>query len=500
MAAQNETTDYKKIEDSIARSEVLRGVISDEIKTAAKKNSEVAAGLKATDPYGVHEVFDTLKTEKTPEGRDYQQALSMAHRVNDWLRSNGTFWSDKAQKAVKMTFQDAVHSKDMQFLFPKVVSSIVIEHMEPQSNILGLYEKIRFQNGTSITFPVWSAGGSSINLFMGEEGEPNELTGDLSSFVTASTGKVGIKASISEDTMRYSVIDLYALQIKWCGIALGRFKERLAVDNLFNAASSQVLFDNNLASTATPLGNTRGCNSAGQYNGTLSSYDLFDVYAHGLAQGQDLNTIIIHPLGWRALANNSVLRDRAYWNGGKIWEGPTGSDGRREIGKGLQKMFNPGYQTKQVGAKDLATQATTTSGTIQVLGQPFNVIVSPFAPIRKLSQPATLAGSGATIKTGTYVCDILMIDPRDVGYLIVDQELYTREEERLFQQIKETAFIERYGFGTANLRVGLYCLKNIVCSEGYDFLASPVTITTGGLTAWGAIANGQTGIGVGNLG
>jgi len=377
----------------------------------------------------------------------------------------------------------------MPFLFPKVVSNIVLEHMAPTSNILSLYDQIRFSSGTSIQFPVWSAGGMSINLYLGDEAEPNELTGDFSSMVTASTGKVGIKASISEDTAKYSVIDLYALQLKWCGIALGMFKERLAVENLFDAATSatQVLFDNsNADNSASKFGRTNGTAVDGTRNGTISSNDLFECYAHGLAQGSDLNTIIIHPLGWRALANNSILRNQAASNGGQIWQGPQGgSSGRNEVGSGLTKgLFAPNWATKTLGGNarggEIATNHTTFSGTISVLGQPFRVITSPFAPIRKLASGTTINGKAVG---GKYAVDILMIDPRDIGIHVVDETLYTREQSMNFDQIKETAFFERYGFASANKGIGLFSLKGVIATEGYDFLASPTTISIDNLAA-----------------
>jgi hypothetical protein len=297
--------------------------------------------------------------------------------------------------------------------------------------------------------------------------------------VNASTGKVGIKASVSEEVTKYSVIDLYALQLKWCGIALGMFKERLAVENLFDAATApgQVLFSNEGLVTDSIFGRTNGTDSAGVRNGTISSYDLFECYAHGLANGSDLNTIIIHPLGWRALANNSILRNNASTNGGRIWEGPQGGDnGRREVGSGLAKgNFAPNWGTKGVGSNgrggEIATNQTTFSGTIQVLGQPFKVVTSPFAPIRKLASGSSVNGVAVG---GKYACDILMIDPRDVGIHVIDEGVYTREQSMNFDQIKETAFFERYGFASANKGIGLYSLKGLVATEGHDFLAAPV--------------------------
>lgn len=472
MSAKNEL-DPTKIDDMVnglKQSEEVTGVISDKVREELKMIEDQNMSLAEKDPYGIFQVAPKDSEgnfTETSEGRSYTKLLDMAKRVDEWLHSNGTF-RDTAGKAVRMSFEDASYSKDMHLLFNKVVSNTVIEHSEPMSNILDLYEKVRFTNGTQITFPVWSPGGSSVNLYLPETGEPNELTGDLSSFITATTGKVGIKASVTEDTLRFSVIDLYALQLKWCGIALGRFKEKLAVDNLFNAAKQNVLFDN-----VTPndgiigTGMTNGRNSTGARNGTLSAYDLFDAYAHGMAQGSDLSTLILHPLGWRALANNSVMRDRAYNNGGPVWNKAGGSVGRGATGgSGINKIFKPDWPTSKVGTDEIATDATTMVGVANIFGQPFNIITSPFAPIREGSN---VAGAGKK-----YVVDILMIDPRDVGVHVIDQELFTRTESKLFDQIRETAFFERYGFGSSNQGHGLFIMKNIVATEGYDFESTPV--------------------------
>jgi dsDNA-binding SOS-regulon protein len=476
MSSTNEeNTNVNDMVAGMKQSDEIKKLISDEAIAATKRYEEENLSLKDSDPYGVHEVMPKDKDGnfvKSSEGRSYTKMVDMSKRIDEWLHSNGSF-RDTAGQAVKLSFEDAVHSKDMHMLFPKVVANTVIAHSEPISNILSMYEKVRFTNGTQITFPVWSPGGSSVNLYLPETGEPNELTGDLSSFITATTGKVGIKASVTEDTMRFSIIDLYALQLKWCGIALGRFKEKLAVDNLFNAAKANVLFDNvTPANGLVGTGMTNGRNANGARNGTISAYDLFDAYAHGMAQGSDLSTLIIHPLGWRALANNSVMRDRAYNNGGPVWQKAGGSTGRGSAGgSGINKIFKPDWQTAGVGTDEISTTATTMVGVANVFGQPFNIVTSPFAPIR---EGADVAGAGKK-----YVIDILMIDPRDVGVHVIDQELYTRQDSKLFDQIKETAFFERYGFGSSNQGHGLFIMKNIVATEGYDFESTPITREVG---------------------
>jgi hypothetical protein len=454
-------------------------MIHDQVVEENKKAEERRATVAERDPYGVSDAIESkygsfdaksFKTEDGAESRNYDQLVDMSHRIRDWLDCGGSFFSDKAQRVVKMSFDDAVHSKDMHMLFPKVVSNIVLEHSEPQSNILSMYERIRFSNGTQIQFPVWSPGGQSINYYLPETGEPNELTGDFSSFLTASTGKVGIKASITEDTMRFSIIDLYRLQLRWCGEALGRFKEKLAVDNLFSTADENVLFDNASAGGEVNNGFTSGRNQHGALNGTLSSRDLYDAYAHGMAQGSDLRVLVIHPLGWRALANVNALSSQDWpmpiAQGGEI-RGNTG-------GSGLGKVFTPGHNTAPVGLDKWATQASSMVGVANIFGRPFQILTSPYAPIRKTST-VTSGGATTTDVNNAYVCDILMLDPRDVGVYVVDQELYSREETKFFDQIRETAFFERYGFGSSNKGHGLFTIKNVAAIAGYDFDSQPIS-------------------------
>ncbi len=468
-------------EKTLKQSALLKSLIHDQVVEESRKNEERRATVAEKDPYGVadaieakHGAFDakTFKTEDGKESRNYDQLLDMSHRIRDWLDCGGEFFSDKAQRVVKMSFGDAVHSKDMHMLFPKVVSNIVLEHSEPQSNILGLYEKIRFSNGTQIQFPVWSPGGQSINYYLPETGEPNELTGDFSSFLTASTGKVGIKASITEDTMRFSIIDLYRLQLRWCGEALGRFKEKLAVDNLFSTASANVLFDNSSVAGEVNNGFTSGRNQHGALNGTLSSGDIYDAYAHGMAQGSDLRVLVIHPLGWRALSNVNAIssqdRPMPIAQGAQI-RGATG-------GAGLGKVFNPGHNTAEVGLDKWATQASAMVGVANIFGRPFQILTTPYAPIRKATTVTSGGGAGLTTTVNNaYVCDILMLDPRDVGIHVVDQDLYSREESKFFDQIRETAFFERYGFGSSNKGHGLFMLKNVSAIAGYDFDSQPIS-------------------------
>ena len=482
---------FKTVEDSMKKSEGIRQYIHQEVMDKMREKTAEHDENAKSDPMGIADAitsqygdkvdFNNFKT-KDSDGteRNFQQLKDMGMRVQDWLNQGGNVFSEKANRMIKMSFSDAVHSKDMHMIFKKVVSNIVIEHSEPQSNLLSLYEKIRFTSGTHIEFPVWSPGGQSLNYVLPETGEPNELTGDLSSFITASSKRVGIKSSITEQAMENSVIDIYRMQLKWCGQALGRFKEMTAVKNLFATAGQKVLFDNNTTSGIIGNGYTSGRNAQGALNGTLSVNDIYDAYAYGMFQGADLRLLVIHPLAWRALANLNAA-------GSSDWALPRQGDQNRGNlpGSGLSKVFQPGYNNQKVasgGAGKMdswATQASSMVGVANPFGLPFTIITSPYAPIKQVSTLTSggITGAGATQNTvnNAFVCDILMLDPRDVGVHVVNKELYSREESKFFDQIKETALFESYGFASSNKGGGMYTIKNVAAIAGYDIEAQPIT-------------------------
>ena len=122
----------------------------------------------------------------------------------------------------------------------------------------------------------------------------------------------------------------------------------------------------------------------------------------------------------------------------------------------------------------LGEKAPRSFETYGAFGMPFRVMITPYLPIKRVTSTSASDGSHAATTVSDYLTDIILCDSRDVGVHVVDQELYTREETKMFDQIRETAMFERYGFGSSNMANGLYVMKNVLSTEGYDFLQQPI--------------------------
>ena len=475
MPAKNESA--SQVGD-IELSDFIEKRISDELQKQGlaqhTKELEDYDSIRRLDPHNIAKLMADKDITTSEEGSSYRVLRDKAIRIEDWIESGVMYGPTPSGNTFKkLNFEDIVHSKDISLLMPTVVANIVVKQSEVQSDILAMYDVLRLPPGQGeIKVPMISAGGGEINMQLGEAQEPNELGADNSSYVTAITGRVGIKAGITKFAMQNSMIDLYRLHIQMCGTALGRLKERLAVENLIKAANFNVAYNNKGLETDSLFGRTNGTDASGARNGTLSSYDLHEIYAHALSKQGNVDTIVIHPLMWRVLANNSIHRDMGASLGRDVWKGPSGNAGRRTPGSGLNQIFDPGYSTKKVGYREITTEATTYAGSISILGQPFRVVLSPYMEVYKLGQGVTINGANVGQKYGG---DMIFMDSRDVGLHVISEELFVEQQERIFNLVKETALLERYGFATQNKGAGIFMLKNVVATEGYDLLAAPLT-------------------------
>ena len=470
MSNLNELFKDKKTRDEaiqlLVGTDEFKAAISSEMKEQGRIQVEINSDIRRNDPIGIYELVEKdiksgkckdHKDWKSAGGKTYQQMIDASLRLDEMLKNNGRVASAPGRK---VTFGDAAMSMDMPILFPKVISNVVVESMEPESNILGLYEQISFSAGTTLQVPVMGAA-SGRNLDVSEAGEYNELTTEFAGFITAIIGKQGIKVSVTDEVIRYSVIDIYNLYLRHAGVALGRWKEKQAVDNLLNATNGGTLYDNIDAPGGSLFGMTTGRDANGYLNGTFTGFDLFDTVAYASTQGYTVDTIIMHPLAWRIFANDPVLRAFSFDTQQSIWKKwDNGSHGRFDTGKGgLMKVF-PVVSNNT---------ATTRNSTPKSVDHPFNVFVTPYMPIRQSN--VTWQNGSAQNK---YITDIIIADRNDIGLYVVDEALHSDSMKDVLHDIQTTILKERYGFGTNNLGLGVYKVANVVVQEGYDFTSQPI--------------------------
>lgn len=125
-----------------------------------------------------------------------------------------------------------ITSPEFSYYFPKVVTELALEAMEPELVLTGLLEKLNVEGpGLVIQMPVFGLTGQSLDVSEGQEYP--ELTVKFGGGIaTITIGKAGVKVSITEETIKYSRYDVFSKAIEEATKALARWKEKKAV-NMF---------------------------------------------------------------------------------------------------------------------------------------------------------------------------------------------------------------------------------------------------------------------------
>jgi hypothetical protein len=369
-------------------------------------------------------------------------------------KSNG-----KLDNGERVKLEDALSVPNAPMLMPKVISNIVKEAAEPLLVGTSLLQRINYSYGQTISFP--SVGAlQAADIAEGME-YPERSLQMGGATVTANIGKVGLAVKVTDEMIRYSQFDVIGMHLRAAGRALARHKE-VKIFNHIRSLGVPV-FDN-LAPTKSLNGVTTGRNLAGGGNGSVTMDDLFDCYAQVITQGFFPDTLLMHPLTWTMFVKDATLRSFVLANGGgsffASWSGnPAGRapwDASSQGGLGVSGGQNilPG-QTATGGTSPHGQEATPLAGFPQTLNSapnlpgyfnvPFRIIVSPFVPYdprRKLT-------------------DIYMFDSRELGVLIVDEDVMTEEFNDPRVDIRKIKLRERYAIGILNEGKAVATMKNV---------------------------------------
>jgi hypothetical protein len=384
-------------------------------------------------------------------------------------KNNGRF-----ENGERIKLEDALSVPNAPMLMPKVISNIVKEAQEPLLVGTSLLTRINYSYGQTITFP---AVGALVAADIAEGMEYPERSLQMGgSTVTANIGKSGVAVKITEEMIRYSQFDVIGMHLRAAGRALARHKE-VKIFNHIRSLGVPV-FDN-VTPTKSLNGVTTGRGLAGAPNGSVTMDDLFDAYAQVITQGFFPDTLLMHPLTWVMFVKDATLRSFVLANGGgsyfASWTGnPAGRapwDNSSQGGLGVSSGQNtlPG-QTSSGAAAPHGGQATSAGGYGETINSapslpgyfnvPFRIIVSPFMPYdprRKLT-------------------DIYMFDSRELGVLIVDEDVMTEEFDDPKVDIKKIKLRERYGIGILNEGKAIATLKNVHVVPNEIVLPAQATI------------------------
>lgn len=351
-----------------------------------------------------------------------------------------------------VNIKDALSVPDAPLLFPKVMSNIVREAAEPLLVGTSLLQRINYSYGQTITFPAVGAL-TAADIAEGQE-YPEQRLAMGGATVTASIGKSGVAVKVTEEMIRYSQFDVLGMHLRAAGRALARHKE-VKIFNMIKALGTCV-FDN-AQPTRSLKGVTTGRALDGSPNGSLTMDDVFDCFAQVMTQGFMPDTLLLHPLAWVMFVKDPTLRAFALMSGGGTffanWTGQVNqqyaanaSQGGLGIGAGMNVA--EGGNAAGLAATGVAEyHPQMNSGPVlpSYLGMSFRIIVSPFVPFdprRKLT-------------------DIFMFDSRELGALIVDEEVTTEEFMDPKVEMRKIKLRERYGVAVLNEGQGIAVMKNI---------------------------------------
>ena len=356
------------------------------------------------------------------------------------------FDSIKSGKTSISEFADLQMSGDQPLLFPRVVSNTVREALEPALLLTPMLQRINFSAGSHISFPAISSMMAG-DLRIPERGEYPEGKLQFAGQVTANIGKHGIKVSMTEEAIKYSIMDIWSMNLRAAGRALAKHKEQQVVDQIFG--QGQLYFDNSTISGRK----TTGRDATGAFNGTFTQDDLFEMWADLVKDGYVPDTIMMHPFAWTIFARDPVLRNLAYFNGG----GPVIANGYQGKPGSAPAQWDLGGLNQQRNLAEPANVATTFSPLPATL---------PFGQIRIIITPFVNYDH-----TGNYT-DIWLFDSRDLGVMVVDEDVMTEEWKDPEHDIRSIKLRERYGLANANAGRSIRRAKNVVVTKGYDFSLS----------------------------
>lgn len=369
--------------------------------------------------------------------------------ILEYVWRTGT--SPDSGKQVKLS--DMLMTHDAPLLMPKVVSNIIRETQEPLLVGAALLQRINYTHGQTITF---GAVGALQAADIPEGGEyPEQKLPMGGSNVTATIGKVGLAIRISDEMIRYSQFDVIRMHLNAAARGLARFKEQ----KIFNMVRrlGTVVFDN-VTPTNSLKGVTTGRELDGAPNASITSDDIFDMYAQVLTQGFVPDTLLVHPLMWVVFVKDPVLRMFALASGNgqwfQSWSGNVNqqfnmnaSQNGLGIGAG-SNLVAPGDRSG-VATPSLANEFNPAMDSAPVLpgymGMSFRVVVSPFVHF----------------DTANRLTDVYMFDSSALGALVVDQEPTSEEWREASVGAQKIRIHERYAVAVLHEGQGVASARNV---------------------------------------
>lgn len=313
-----------------------------------------------------------------------------------------------------VTVSEALTTQDASILIPRVVTGMMREAAEPMYIGSDLLQKVRLTEGRSIEFP--SIGAMRAHD-IGESQSYLEETVDFQLHRTqeVKVGKSGMIVRVTDEMINDSQWDVIGILVRKAGEAMARLKE----EKIFIQFSKHghIVFDNDIRAKYPEAGTT-GMDREGNYNNTMSTEDMIDLFIAVMANGYNPSDIIMHPLSWSVFFKNDIMNSLTH------------------AALGGSQITNLQIKPDQV------------SGRI-----PFavNLNFTPFAPFNY----------------ETKKFDMYVVDRNNVGILLEKSPLATEQFDDPMRDIQSIKINERYGIGILNEGKAVATARNLAFDKTY---------------------------------
>lgn len=309
---------------------------------------------------------------------------------------------------------EALTTQDASILIPRVITGMMREAAEPMYIGSDLLEKVRLTDGRSIEFP--SIGAMRAHD-IGESQSYLEETVDFQLHRTdeVKVGKSGMVVRVTDEMIADSQWDVIGILVRKAGEAMARLKE----EKIFTQFSKHghIVFDNDIRAKYAEAGTT-GMDIEGNFNNTMSTEDMIDLFIALMANGYQPSDVLMHPLCWSVFFKNDIMQSltHAALGGSQI----------------TNLQINPD----------------------QVQGRiPFsiNLNFTPFAPFN--------------FETKKF--DMYVVDRKNVGILLEKDPLTTEQFDDPMRDIQTIKVKERYGIGVLNQGKAVAAARNLAFEKSY---------------------------------
>ena len=341
----------------------------------------------------------------------------------------------------RTTIHEALMSTDTVKLIPKVIEGQLREAAEPEYLASKFMNTVHVDGRNTAVYVIPIVG----ELHAHEVGEGTRYNEEYIDWNTAEKAplevrvkKIGLKVSITEEAIADSSWDIYGINVRKMGQAMGRYKEEWA----FNTFShhGHLVFDN-ARREQNPEAGTHGHAADNSLNDTMTTEDFLDLVLALMANGQTPTDVIMHPLAWVVFARNSM------------------------IGNGLTYGALGGSQVHPWGA----TQGTPGFAGLAAEQGPQKLIMSPDQVQGRLPMAGISVSFSPQVKFDKVgkKFDMYVINRNNVGVIVQREGLSTDNWTDPERDVRLLKVKERYGVGILDNGKGIAVAKNIAVAPTY---------------------------------